>query len=215
MIPCAARITIIFALVAFFIGPNAALGIFAFNVLVVAISGKILSSFYPEPGSLGLIMEIPAYQLPPLRNTLKKSWYRIREFIIIAWPILIVGSALLALIEYWEIERYINWFLSPLTHLLDLPISVGTTLIFGLLRKELSMIMLTQALGTTQVLTVMTKTQIIVFTVFVTFYIPCLATIAALWREIGKKGALLAVLFTLSVAIILALFTRISLRIIL
>ena len=215
MIPCAARITIIFGLVAFFISPNAALVIFALNILVVAISGKILSTLYPEPGSLGLILEIPAYQLPPLQNTLKKSWYRIREFIVIAWPILIIGSALLALIEYGGIERYINWFLSPLTHLLDLPVSVGTTLIFGLLRKELSMIMLTQALGTNQVLTVMTKTQVMVFTVFVTFYIPCLATIAALWKEIGKKGVLLAILFTLSVAIILALMTRIFLGIIL
>jgi ferrous iron transport protein B len=45
----------------------------------------------------------------------------------------------------------------------------------------------------------------------VTFYIPCLATIAALWKEIGKKGALVAVGFTLSVAIILALMTRIFL----
>jgi ferrous iron transport protein B len=77
------------------------------------------------------------------------------------------------------------------------------------------MIMLTQALGTTQLLTVMTKTQVMVFAVFVTFYIPCLATIAALWKEIGKKGALLAVLFTLSVAIILALASRIFLDIIL
>jgi ferrous iron transport protein B len=209
MIPCAARITIIFGLVAFFISPNAALAIFALNILVVAIAGKILSTLYPEPGSLGLILEIPAYQLPPLQNTLKKSWYRIKEFIVIAWPILIIGSALLALMEYGGVEKYINWFLSPLTHLLGLPISVGTTLIFGLLRKELSMIMLTQAMGTTQVLTVMTKTQIMVFTMFVTFYIPCLATIAALWREIGKKGALVAILFTLSVAIVLALVTRI------
>jgi ferrous iron transport protein B len=215
MIPCAARITIIFALVAFFISPNAALAIFALNILVVAIFGKILSIFFSSPeASLGLILEIPAYQLPPLRNTLKKSWYRIREFIVIAWPILIIGSALLALMEYRGLEKYVDGFLFPITHLLGLPISVGTTLIFGLLRKELSMIMLTQALGTTQVLTVMTKTQILVFTVFVTFYIPCLATIAALWREIGKKGALLAILFTLSVAIILALLTRIFLGII-
>jgi ferrous iron transport protein B len=116
--------------------------------------------------------------------------------------------------EYGGVEKYINWFLSPLAHLLDLPVSVGTTLIFGLLRKELSLIMLTQALGTTQVLTMMTKTQIMVFTVFVTFYIPCLATIATLWKEIGKKGALLTILFTLSVAIILALLTRIVLGII-
>jgi ferrous iron transport protein B len=214
MIPCAARITIIFALVAFLIGPNAALAIFALNILVVGISGKILSLLFPYPeANLGLILEIPAYQLPPLKNTLKKSWYRIREFIVIAWPILIVGSALLALMEYGGLEKSINWILSPLTNLLGLPDSVGTTLIFGLMRKELSMIMLTQALGTTQVLTVMTKTQILVFTVFVIFYVPCLATIAALWREIGKKGALLAVLFTLSVAIILALATRIFLNI--
>lgn len=214
MIPCAARITIIFGLVAFLISPNAALVIFALNLLVVAVSGKILTTLYPQ-ANLGLILEIPAYQLPPLRNTFKKSWYRIQEFIVIAWPILIVGSALLALMEYGGIERYINWFTSPLTHLLGLPFSVGTTLIFGLLRKELSMIMLTQALGTSQVLTVMTKAQVMVFTVFVTFYIPCLATIAALWKEIGKKGALLAILFTLSVAFILAIMTRVFLGIIL
>jgi ferrous iron transport protein B len=215
MIPCAARITIIFGLVAFFISPNAALAIFALNILVVAISGRILSTFYPEASNLGLILEIPAYQFPVLKNTLKKSWYRIREFIVIAWPILIIGSALLSLMEYGGIEKYTNSILSPLTYLLGLPDAVGTTLIFGLLRKELSMVMLTQALGTTQVLTVMTKTQILVFTVFVTFYIPCLATIAALWREIGKKGALLAVLFTLFVAVILALATRIFLGIVL
>ena len=213
MIPCAARITIIFALVAFLIGPNAALGIFALNILVIALSGKILSHLFPHPeAGLGLILEIPAYQLPPLKNTVKKSWYRIREFIVIAWPILIVGSVLLSLMEYGGLEEHINGILSPLTRLLDLPASVGTTLIFGLLRKELSMIMLTQALGTTQVLTVMTKTQVIVFTVFVTFYIPCLATIAALWKEIGKKGALLAIVFTLSVALTLALATRIFLN---
>jgi ferrous iron transport protein B len=207
MIPCAARITIIFALVAFLISPNAALAIFALNILVVAISGKIFSLIYPEAG-LGLILEIPAYQWPPIRNTLKKSWYRIREFIVIAWPLLVGGSALLALMEYGKIDLLINRFLSPLTHLLGLPSVVGTTLIFGLLRKELSLIMLTQALGTTQILTLMTQTQVMVFAVFVTFYIPCLATIAALWKEIGKKGALWTIFFTLSVAILLALGTR-------
>ena len=208
MIPCAARITIIFALVAFLISPNAALAIFALNILVVAISGKILSIIYPE-ASLGLILEIPAYQLPPISNTLKKSWYRIREFIVIAWPLLIIGSAILALMEYGKIDLLVNRFVSPLTHLLGLPSVVGTTLIFGLLRKELSLIMLTQALGTTQVLTVMTQTQVMVFTVFVTFYIPCLATIAALWKEVGKRGALWAIIYNLSVAIILALATRV------
>ena len=212
MIPCSARITIIFGLVAFFISPNAALAIFALNLIVIALLGRILATLHPE-ASLGLILEIPAYQWPPIRNTLQKSWWRIKEFIILAWPLLIIGSTLLALMEYGGVEGYMNWLLSPLTRLLGLPEVTGNTLIFGLMRKELSLIMLTQALGTNRVLTVMTPTQIMVFTIFVTFYIPCLATIAALWREIGKKGALGTILLTLLVALILSFAARIFLGI--
>ncbi|MGQ9695772.1 MAG: ferrous iron transport protein B [Thermodesulfobacteriota bacterium] len=212
IVPCAARITIIFGLVAYFISPNAALVIFVLNILVIALTGKVFSKIYPE-ATLGLILEIPAYRLPTLENVLKKSWFRIREFIIMAWPILIGGSILLALMEYGGLEKSINWFLSPLTNLLGLPTSTGTTLIFGLLRKELTMIMLMQSLGTPQILTVMSKSQIMVFTVFVTFYIPCLATIGALNREIGKKGTLLAILFTFFIAVILSLGTRLIISI--
>jgi ferrous iron transport protein B len=71
------------------------------------------------------------------------------------------------------------------------------------------MIMLIQALGTPHILAVMSKLQVLVFTVFVVFYIPCLATIAVLWREIGPKRALVTVLFTLILATGLALATRV------
>jgi ferrous iron transport protein B len=121
---------------------------------------------------------------------------------------LIVGSVILSLMEFWGMDRFINAMLWPLTYLLGLPEAVGTTLIFGVLRKELSMIMLIQAIGTPHVLTVMSKIQVLVFTVFVVFYIPCLATIAVLWREIGSKRALLTVLFTLILATGLALAAR-------
>ncbi len=209
MIPCAARITIIFGLVAFFIGPNAALAVFALNLLIVALFGKVMTLLTPE-SNMGLILEMPAYQVPPLGNTLKKSWFRVREFIVIAWPLLIIGSVILALIEYADWDHLLNQGISPLTRLLGLPLSVGTTLLFGLLRKELSLIMLTQALGTNQVLTVMTKNQIMVFTLFVTFYIPCLATIATLWKEIGKRGALLAILFTFVTATVIGVLARLA-----
>jgi ferrous iron transport protein B len=156
----------------------------------------------------GMIMEIPVYHLPSIRTTLAKSWYRIREFIVIAWPMLIVGSVILSMMEFWGMDRLINAMFWPITYVLGLPEAVGTTLIFGVLRKELSMIMLIQALETPHVLTVMSKVQVLVFTVFVVFYIPCLATIAILWREIGSKRALFAVLFTFILAIGLALATR-------
>ena len=207
MIPCAARITIIFGLVAFFIGPNAALAVFALNLLVVAVFGKIMTHFSPE-SNLGFILEMPAYQLPSLRTILQKSWCRIREFIVIGWPLLIAGSVVLSLIEYGKLDLLINYLLLPLTRLLDLPFAVGTTLLFGLLRKELSLIMLTQALGTSVVSAAMSQTQILVFTIFVTFYIPCLATVGVLWKEIGRRGALLAMALTLGTATVLGLLTR-------
>ncbi|HDP37035.1 MAG TPA: ferrous iron transporter B, partial [Candidatus Atribacteria bacterium] len=208
MIPCAARMTIIFALVAFYISPQAALAIYILNIIVIVISGKILSRLLPEI-TPGMILEIPAYHIPSIKVVLAKTWLRMKEFIFVAWPLLIAGSTVLSLLQYFKADNYINQFFSPLTSsLLGLPIVVGTTLIFGILRKELSMLMLIQAIGTSNVAAVMSMTQIMTFTIFVIFYVPCIATIAVLWKEIGSKRTLFAVAFTFVLAVILATITR-------
>jgi len=207
MIPCAARITIIFGLVAFYLGPQAAIFVFVFNIIVVAIAGKILSNIMPEI-TPGMILEIPAYHVPSIKILLSKVWLRMKEFIVIAWPLLIIGSVVLSLLQHWNLEGFINQLISPVTILLGLPIAVGVTLIFGVLRKELSMVMLVQALGVTDVSTVMSSTQIMTFTIFVLFYVPCVATIAVLIKEIGSKRSLFAIIFTFLIAIILATITR-------
>ena len=207
MIPCAARMTIIFALVAFYISPKAALAIYILNLIVIIISGKILSRLLPEV-TPGMILEIPAYHIPSLKVALAKTWLRMKEFILVAWPLLIAGSTILSLLHYFRADTLINHFFSPLTIILGLPLVVGTTLIFGILRKELSMLMLIQALGTANVVSVMSTTQIMTFTIFIIFYIPCAATIAVLWREIGSKRTLFTIAFTFILAIILATITR-------
>jgi len=207
MIPCAARMTIIFALVAFYISPQAALAIYILNIIVIIISGKILSRLLPEI-TPGMILEIPSYHIPSIKVALAKTWLRMKEFIFIAWPLLIVGSTILSLLQYYKADMLINNLFSPLTSLLGLPLVVGTTLIFGILRKELSMLMLIQAIGTTDVIAVMSTTQIMTFTIFVIFYVPCVATIAVLWKEIGSKRTLFTIAFTSILAIILATITR-------
>jgi len=207
MIPCAARMTIIFALVAFYISPQAALAIYILNIIVIIISGKILSRLLPEI-TPGMILEIPAYHIPSIKVAFAKTWLRMKEFIFVAWPLLIVGSTILSLLQYYKTDMLINNLFSPLTSLLSLPLVVGTTLIFGVLRKELSMLMLIQAIGTSNVTAVMSMTQIMTFTIFVIFYIPCVATIAVLWKEIGSKRTLFAVAFTFVLAVILATITR-------
>ncbi len=208
LIPCSARSVIIFALVAYAIGPYWALGVYFFNLLVIAVLGR-LSTLLLKEVSPGLLMEIPEYRLPTWGNVWRKSWHSLKDFLVVAWPILIIGSTVLSLLKYYGFETYVNNVLRPLTGLLDLPAAVGTTLIFGIMRKELSLIMLNEALGTTKLETVLTHTQLLTFTVFVLFYIPCASTIAALSRETGWKGAAIAVVASLTLAILLGLLTRV------
>lgn len=210
LVPCAARSNVIFALVAFYLGPGWALGVFAFNALVVVLSGWVLTRIWPEV-TPGMVLEVPRYQVPSIPVMARKVWFRLREFIVLSWPLLIGGSVVLGMAEHWHWDTAINLTLSPLTHLLGLPVAVGTTLVFGVLRKELSLIMLVQALGTTAINHAMSATQILVFTIFITFYIPCLATIATLVKEIGRKMTLLAASYSFAIATLLALAARLVL----
>ena len=203
MVPCSARSIVILGLVAFYLGPLWAFAIYLLNIVIVSVSGKVLSLLLPEV-TPGMILEIPPYRWPALRVIGHKTWFRIKEFVVVAWPILIAGSILLGLLEYFELDRWINTGLSPLTGLLGLPAVVGTTLIFGVLRKELALVMLTQALGTTEILTVLTQQQILTFTIFITFYIPCVATMAVLSRELNRHIMLSIIFFSLLLACSLA-----------
>jgi ferrous iron transport protein B len=207
LVPCAARTTIIYALVAYYIGPWVALFVYVLNIFVIAVSGKVLTHFMPAV-TPGLILEVPSFKMPSVRVVLAKTWLRMKEFVFIAWPLLILSSALLSYLEYREAHRVINKILSPLTHILGLPDAIGTTLIFGILRKELSLLMLFQALGTMDVSSVMSHEQILVFTVFVLFYVPCVATIAVLWKEFGWKKMTVISLATLMIALVIAMAVR-------
>jgi len=210
LVPCSARSTVIFALVAFYLGPMWALGIFCFNALVVITSGWLLARVWPEI-SAGMILEVPRYQWPSFSVLALKVWLRLREFVVLSWPLLIAGSLVLGLGAYCNFDHYANLALSPLTLILGLPAVLGTTLVFGVLRKELALIMLAQALGTTAVASVLSATQIIVFTIFITFYIPCLATLVALVKEIGRKMTILAATYTFILATLMGVAARLIL----
>ena len=207
MVPCAARLAVVFGLVAFYLGPLAGLGIYIFNIFVIAFTGRILSNFLPED-TPGLILEMPVYRLPTLRNVFYKSWFRVREFVVEAWPILILGSIVLALLVYYRISMVINLVVRPLTWILGLPAGTGVPLVFGVLRKELSLIMLQQALGVNDFAAVLDTVQMVTFTVFVVFYIPCLATLAVLRRELGTRDMLVISGITIVIATFAALLAR-------
>ncbi|MCC6147033.1 MAG: ferrous iron transport protein B [Anaerolineaceae bacterium] len=207
LVPCAARLSVVFGLVAFYLGPNLALAIYLFNLVVISLTARLLSLMMPEE-TPGLILEIPVYRLPTFRTVAGKAWFRIREFVVEAWPVLIAGSIVLSILNYFNWAVFINSLVRPLSWLLGLPAPVGVPLIFGILRKELSLVMLHQALQVTDLSTKMTSVQMVTFAVFVVFYIPCLATMAVLRRELGARAMALIASLTVIIAMLAALAAR-------
>ena len=201
LVPCAARTVIILGLVGQFLGIQWALALYMVNLLVVLILGRLAFKILPgEPTAL--IMEMHAYKAPHVKTVLKQTWFRLAEFIKIALPLIIVGSLTLRIAEVAGLLGPIATVLSPVTVAwLGLPAIAGITLIFGVLRKELTLIMLATFLGTTNFAQVLTPVQMIVFTLVAMFYIPCIATIAALAKEFGWKRALSITIFEIVFAI--------------
>ncbi len=202
LVPCAARLAVVFGLVAFYLGPLIAFGLYLLNLLAIALTGRLLSLLLPED-TPGLILEMPPYRIPTLKNVLSKSWFRIREFVVEAWPMLIGGSAALASLEYFGFAEVFNNLVRPLSWLMGMPSEVGMPLLFGIFRKELSLVMLGQALGTNDFAAVLTPQQMVVYSTFVMFYVPCLATLAVLKRELGTR----AMLTISGITVLLALLT--------
>ncbi len=207
LVPCAAILSVVFGLVAFYLGPMMALLLYLFNIFVIALVGRILTALIPED-TPGLILEIPPYRIPTARTVVQKAWFRIKEFLVEAWPLLIAGSVLLSIANFFNWADGINLLARPITWMLDLPAATGVPLIFGIFRKELSLVMLGQALGSMNFDTLLTSVQMITFTVFVMFYVPCLSTLSALRRELGTKDMFIITGLTVVIATITALLSR-------
>jgi len=203
LVPCAARTIIILGLVGQFVGIQWALMIYVFDLIVIFALGRLAFRALPgEPSAL--IMEMGDYRVPQLKTVLKETGFRVVEFVKIAFPLIVVGSLAIKVAEVAGLLSPIADLLSPITVAwLGLPVVTGITLIFGVLRKELSLIMLATLLGTTNFGQVLTPVQMVVFTLVAIFYIPCIATISALVKEFGWKKALTITMFEIAFAIIL------------
>lgn len=210
LVPCSAVSVIVFGLVGKYVGLWWAAGLYLFAMALLFITGRILSRLLPgEP--VELIMPMPDYKVPRLRTILSQTWDATREFIYIAAPIVIVSGMVIQAIDLAGWMPAISSLLSPVTvHWLRLPAITGILLIFGILRKELILVMLAAYMGTTSFSDVLTAQQMITLAIVSMFYVPCVATISVLWREYGwKKALMVCVLETVGAILLAGLVTRI------
>jgi len=190
LIPCTARTVVILGLVGRYIGIPAALGLYAFDLFLIFTLGRI--GFKTLPGEpVGLIMEMPPYKMPSMKAVARKTWARTRDFVYIAFPLIIAGSVVLEALAVTGLIWAIADVMSPLiVGWLGLPSIAGIPIIFGILRKELTLILLADLTGTLNFNQVLTPVQMVVFSLVTMIYVPCIATIAALVREFKWKKAL-------------------------
>jgi len=214
LIPCSARTVIILGIVGKYIGFTYALTLYIINIIVVMLLGFLLNRILPGC-PVGLIMEMPEYRKPVLKAVLIKTWHRVKSFIYEASPLIVVGSVILNLLYQLNLVEPLSYGMAPLiSGLLGLPALTGFPLIFGILRKELALIMLEELFGSSDIQTFMTVKQMIVFTVVVMFFIPCIATIAACVKEEGWKRAALISLSTIFISLSLGWLTNVFLTLI-
>ncbi|HRU74508.1 MAG TPA: ferrous iron transport protein B, partial [Caldisericia bacterium] len=206
LVPCSARTVVIMGLVGIFLGFKYVLIIYIIDIIIIILFGKLLSILVPGK-SYGLIMEIPPLRKPSTKIVLKQSWFRIKDFIYFAFPIIIFGSFLLQILDLTNLlNSFVNLVSPFFVSFLGLPPLTSIPLIFGILRKELSLIMLFSLFGTTNVFSFMTPKQIIIYSLITLFYFPCVATFSVLRKEIGLFSAILMTVFEMIFAFLLGGF---------
>ncbi|MGB7789497.1 ferrous iron transport protein B [Methanoregula sp.] len=190
LVPCTARTVVILGLVAAFVNIWWALALYAFDILLIIVVGRI--AFKAVPGeSVGLIMEMADYHVPSVSVVLKQTWTRTKSLIWIVFPAYIIGSAIIQAFYAAGLLTPVNNLLSPVTVLwLGLPAVIGITLIFGIVRKELTILTLAVIFHTTNFASIMSPVQLIVLALVSMLYIPCISVILVLASEFGWKKAL-------------------------
>ena len=192
-IPCAALQAMIFGLVGERGGQYVAIvygTLFVVWIILGTILNHTVKGFSPE-----LLIEIPPYRLPPWRTVLQKLWMRTRGFLAEAVPI-ILGAVLVINILYilGVFDAIANFTAPVVTGLLGLPKEAVTALVIGFLRKDVALGMLAPL--------ALTAEQLVVGSVVLAMFFPCIATFVVLLRELGLVNMLKAAGIMITVALI-------------
>lgn len=192
-VPCMALQAMLFGL----LGPYGVKGIgIVFGTLLIVslllglVLRRIIKGTSPE-----IFLEIPPYRIPYLKGVVKKTWMRLKWFIREAVPFVLLGVFIANLLYLFGIIQFIGKIASPVfNHFLGLPEEAAGALIMGFLRKDIAVGMLVPLQ--------LSLKQLIVASVVLSMYFPCVATFAVLLKELGIKDLLKSTLIMVLAALI-------------
>ena len=212
MVPCSARTVVIAGIVAAFVGIIWAFSIYLVVFVLIIITAVVLSRMTPGD-QFGMIVEMSTLKMPRARLVLQKSWLRIKEFLFIAMPLLIATSIALGLFQYFGLIDAFQQAVAPFTvSLLGLPAYASTALLFGIFRKELAFETLAVLAGTADLGAVMSSVQLYTFALVSVLFIPCISTIAVLYRQMGAKVTILASVYTVLLGMLIGVLINLLMK---
>ena len=212
MIPCSARTVVIAGIVAAFVGIAWAFSIYLIVFVLLILTALVLGRTTPGE-QFGMIVEMSTLRRPQARLVLAKSWIRIKEFLFIAMPVLIVTSIGLGLFQYFGWTELFEQLAAPVTvTLLGLPGYASTALLFGVFRKELAFETLAVLAGTADLGSVMTGVQLYTFAIVSVLFVPCVSTIAVLYRQLGARIAILTSFYTVFLGLFIGAIINILMK---
>jgi len=205
-IPCAAVTTVIMGTVGRFMGLGYAFLLYAIDIAVIIVFGQIAGKLMKGEGT-ELIIELHNFRKPNLNVILKQTWFRGKEFVVRALPLITIIGVFMEILLIFNFLNPINDILAPITVFwLGLPTGAGIFLIYGVLRKELSLVLLSSfilQLGFASIGDYMSPTQLFVFALITLLYIPCIATIIVIGKEAGGKMAAIITFIKIGLAILI------------
>ena len=190
-VPCMAQIAMVAGLLGRY-GAAGFLPVFGTLFLLWIALGALMKRFTrgetPE-----ILVDIPPYRMPYWKSLLKKLWMRVRWFIREAVPYVLLGVFIVNLLHSLGIIALLARVFRPvMTRVWGLPPEAVGALLVGFLRKDVAVGMLAP-LG-------LNLRQLIVASVVLTVYFPCVATFVVLFRELGFRDLVKAACIMVVVA---------------
>lgn len=177
------------------------------GILIAIIYALILKRFRRFRGEpVPFVMELPNYRMPSPKSVMQLIADKAKDFINKAFTIIFLASIIIWFLQSFDSRLNVvtdsqNSLLAMIGALISplfAPLGFGdwkvtTSLITGFVAKESVVSTLTVLMGgTVQDLSEMfTPLTAAVFLVFSLLYTPCIAAIAAVKRELGRKSAIL------------------------
>jgi ferrous iron transport protein B len=201
-IPCSAQLGVILAL----LGTSfTALSIWLITLICIfAIAGGLLNKALKGEQPV-FFMEVPPLRMPSLKNVTLKTYERLRWYFVEVLPIFILASVLIWIGRITYIFDFLAYILSYPAKWAGLPAKVGEIFLYGFFRRDFG------AAGLYDMRDILTIRQIIVASVVLTLFVPCVAQFLIMVKERGYKSATFIFLTVIPTAFIIGILLNLIL----